>query len=941
MPRLILLVLLLALIPGGTRAADPPPTVEEERAALRLADPNLTIEPVATEPNVVSPVAMAWDGSGRLYVAEMSDYPNAATGGRIRLLEDRDADDRYEHATVFARGLPFPNGVLPWKGGLLVTAAPDLIFFEDTDNDGRADKRRVILTGFGEGNQQLRVNSPAWGLDGRLYLANGRSGGAVRRPEDAADKAVPIPQNDLRFDPKTGAVEAIAGFSQFGLAWDDWGDRFPSWNTTPVRHVVREVSASASPTVADILDLSDGGRVYSIAPSARRFNAESVSFFNATCGPTIERGALGDAYRGDVFFCEPLSSVVIHRKLEPAGPTYVARRAERGREFLASAHPWFRPVNLASGPDGAIYLADFCRAWVEHPAFVPEALRNTVDFREGHQHGRLWRIAPKGLAHRVEPWPAHADTKALVAILADPIGWRRDTARRLLIERRPPEAVGLLRSSVRESKDPRAVVQALWTLHGLDSLDPDSVRTALRSPAPRVREHGCRLADKDPHRRLPELAACADDPEPRVRMRAALALGRVDDDLARDALASIASRDAEDPWITSALLEGLTDRPKAFLDALATKHPDWLSSPTRNQASFLRRLASLASRETDRRSFLDRIAANPRTIASFALVAGLSSGESRPPARDDGAARSADFTATAEAARAVARDTARPEWARALALDMLVTSRNDGAGDALLDCLEPNAPIELQRTAARDLGTFADPTTLETVLGRWDRYSVATRRFLIGILVGRAATATRLLDAVERGTVSADEFDPATRDALRALFDPGLKARVEALLPVPTTAARDEVLRRYAPALTLSGDSARGRLLYERNCRQCHAYNAQGPKVGPDLLSVAGRPKDDLLVAILDPGREVSPDSISVVVATTRGQTLTGVLAEETPAAIRLRRSEGIEDMIPRGEIEAMKPTGKSLMPEGLETRLTPQDVADLIAFLRTPPTED
>src|SRR5207245_2601618 len=155
---------------------------------------------------------------------------------------------------------------------------------------------------------------------------------------------------------------------------------FPSWNTVPVRHVVledrvfaRDPRRAEARTVADILDPADGGRVYSLAPTPRTFNKESVTYFNASCGPTVYRGdRLGDAYQGHLVVCEPLTGVVHHRRLDPDGPTYVARRVESGKEFLASTHPWFRPVNLATGPDGALYLADFCRAWVEHPAFVPE-----------------------------------------------------------------------------------------------------------------------------------------------------------------------------------------------------------------------------------------------------------------------------------------------------------------------------------------------------------------------------------------------------------------------------------------------------------------------------------------------------------------------------------------------------------------------------------------
>src|SRR2546425_9135988 len=152
---MILGALLIALSGYGAESAKPLTPVQE-RASFHFADERLTMELVAAEPDVVSPVAIAFDAEGRLYVAEMLDYPNAQTSGQIRLLEDRDGDGRYETATVFADKLPFPNGVLPWKGGVLVTAAPDLWYLKGTNDDGRADERRVLFTGFGLGNQQLR-----------------------------------------------------------------------------------------------------------------------------------------------------------------------------------------------------------------------------------------------------------------------------------------------------------------------------------------------------------------------------------------------------------------------------------------------------------------------------------------------------------------------------------------------------------------------------------------------------------------------------------------------------------------------------------------------------------------------------------------------------------------------------------------------------------------
>ncbi len=385
---------LLPIIVGIALGAGPPSTgprsTQDEQAAFALADPALKIELIAAEPEVTSPVAIAWDEDGRLYVAEMIDYPVATAAGRIRRLEDRDGDGRYEHATIFAEGLPFPNGVLPCFGGLLVTAAPDIWFFRDRDGDGRAEEKSVVLTGFGEGNTQLRVNGLSFGLDNMIYAANGRSSGEIRSPNAPPARAASISVRDLRFrltapagvgKPEAANIEAIAGFSQFGLAHDDWGNRFPSWNTIPVRHVVLEQQTldrnpylAETSCIASILDMADGGRIFSISPAQARFNRESVAFFNASCGPLIERGGLlPGAYHGNAFVCEPLANLVHRRVLEPDDVTFVARRVEQGKEFLASSDPAFRPVNLATGPDGALYIVDMYRELVEHPQFVPES----------------------------------------------------------------------------------------------------------------------------------------------------------------------------------------------------------------------------------------------------------------------------------------------------------------------------------------------------------------------------------------------------------------------------------------------------------------------------------------------------------------------------------------------------------------------------------------
>lgn len=280
---------------------------------------------------------------------------------------------------------------------------------------------------------------------------------SARRP---AEKEVPLRRHDFRFRPDTGEVEVVSGFSQFGLPRDDWGRRFPSWNTIPIRHAVieervlsRNPYLAESSSVATILDPADGGRVFPISPAPTTYNRESTAYFNATCGPTIYRGnVLGDAYRGNAFVCESLTNLVQRRVLDDRGATFLARRAEPDREFLASTDPSFRPVNLTTGPDGALYVVDFYREMVEHPQFVPEELRKSIEFRRWNNRGRLWRIGNQDVKLAPCPPLGKASTAELVAALEEPNGWCRDTAQRLIVERHDKEAIPRCGSSPRPDR---------------------------------------------------------------------------------------------------------------------------------------------------------------------------------------------------------------------------------------------------------------------------------------------------------------------------------------------------------------------------------------------------------------------------------------------------------------------------------------------------------
>ncbi|HZT80062.1 MAG TPA: PVC-type heme-binding CxxCH protein, partial [Gemmataceae bacterium] len=367
---------------------------KEELATFHVPK-GFRVELVAAEPQVVDPVAMAFDEDGRIYVAEMRGYPNGGiaeghiTSGQVRLLEDRDGDGVYETATVFADGLRFPTGVMPWKGGLLVANAPDILFLEDTDGDGKADRTRRLYTGFGLQNIQQLINSLQWGLDNWVYGVAGNNGGMITSPE--APKMAPVALNGrgVRFHPEVpGLLEPTSGGGQYGLAPDDWQNWFTATNSQHLRHIVlpdhylrRNPSLAVSAVTLDIPDHGAACKVHRLSPfeawrverterrakgpDARRFPSTELvpgGYITSACSPVVYAADLFPAaYRGNTFVCDPANNLVHRDVLEAKGATFVAHRGDADSEFLASTDTWFRPVHLSIGPDGALYVLDFYR----------------------------------------------------------------------------------------------------------------------------------------------------------------------------------------------------------------------------------------------------------------------------------------------------------------------------------------------------------------------------------------------------------------------------------------------------------------------------------------------------------------------------------------------------------------------------------------------------
>ena len=933
------------------------------------------IELVAAEPVVLDPVAFDWDEKGRLWVIEMADYPlgmdgNGKAGGRVVRLEDTDNDGRYDKRHVIVSDLSYPTGILTWREGVIVSAAPDIFFISP---DGT---KKVLYTGFSTGNQQLRVNGLRWGMDGWVYCAAGAHHGGYNKGTQIECKLtgekIDLGSRDFRFKPDTGEFDPQSGPSQFGRARDDWGHWFGVQNSFPLWHyVLQDHYLRRNPHVIPPDPIHQlfprNPPVYPASSMEKRFHSfDQAGRFTSACGIEVYRDqVLFTDGQTHAFTCEPFHNVVQHIVLDDDGGSFkatvdvgaLAKARDVGTantpdsrslataptDFLASEDRWCRPVMIRTGPDGALWVADMYRYMIEHPQWLPQNGKDELlpHYREGDDKGRIWRVVKSShLAPRDEQTASKsgkASGKGNVPFIsterddyfASPNGWLRDKAQMMALWTKPSmDKLAPAFEVLSEKKHPAASAQAAWTLHHLGHIMPELVRPLLQSDNDEVIVQGLKIAETMPWSKNEEalllLVNGNKARHPRVWMQLALSAGQWSGDWPADIVGmTLDEAEPGSPIFGAALsscLPHLTRISEQFAAYDGKAAPGLVGTllrcalATKNDkaiAALVTRLEAHNGLE-ELLSVLDEKNLSLTDFAKQVTDAKARAAVEKMAAKLQQAAESLKTVPTMESLALLATDRGHRETVKAMLPELWARSSSEDVLRLVTKLQPKEGPAFL--------------------LARFDERTPALRSQIIETLLSNDDWTLALLKRPE-----AKACDVAMRARLLKHPSKQVAQAAEKAFAESANAGRADVLAKFKPALQLKGNVANGKAVFAQACMSCHKLEGVGLELGPDLRSVVQHDTDKLFNSILDPSAVIEPGFMAYHCALKSGEQLYGIIATETSSSLTMKLPGNVVRSVLRSDIAELKSMNLSLMPDGLEATLTPQSLADLIAYLKQP----
>ena len=807
-------------------------------------------------------------------------------------------------------------------------------------------------------------------------------------------QSVNIRGRDVRIQPDYGLIDTVSGQSQFGRCRDDWGNWFGGNNSRPMwhyalddRYIRRNPHAAAGDPRREIFDLPGASPVFPISKTLERFNDhDRANRFTSACSAMIYRDSLlGEEFAGDAFVCEPVHNLISRRIISEKDGVFTARRSanEKSSEFLASSDSWFRPVMIRTGPDGALWIADMYRFVIEHPEWIPPEWQNKLNLQAGNNMGRIFRnirdenTACCGVASAdpvgssTEAGGEHRDwfkkswsetaPQELIDRLSSPNGWWRDTAQRTLVHR---SAENFHRTTiaklVKESPLPATRLQALCTLAAVaEPVGFSSAETALNDAHPAVQRHAVRLLaaalgsteSGDESKRWQTATATIErlieikKADRALLIQFAYSLGQIDAKFSARLLAFMASQFPDDRELMAAVFSSLhASNIETALASFTTydkgAHPD-LTTRLIGQSVAFNRLETVAQQVALR--FINAQKGSPavafKPVTELLVEIRTNEGawtrlqKSKPWENHV----EPNLTKVKQRAFSVFDDASYDDSERIDAIQFLSAAGALATKslDWLIGSLNVQNSPTIQATIIDILGQSNNPQVPELLLSRWAMLTPTVRAQIIDTLLDRPSSATQLQDALAAGHPASNQLSAAQRERLVTHRDAQIRERAVIFFGVEASSDRQAIVDNFDPALSLSGDDARGRIVFEKRCSSCHRLRGIGKSIGADLTALKDRTGKALLTAILDPNRAVETKFLSYTAVTTAGKSVSGMLLSETGNSVMLVSVDGKEHVLLRKELDQLISSQRSLMPEGLEKDLSKQDIADVIAFVQ------
>jgi len=970
------------------RNGDTEPLSPAEAVRHFTAPDDLSVQLVLGDPDIAQPLFMSWDERGRLWVMEYRQYPDIAGlkmvsrdtflrsvydkippappnqdkgADRISVHEDTNGDGVYDKHKIFVDELNLATSFAIGRGGVYVTNPPYLLFYPDRNKDDIPDgDPEVLLEGFGIEDSHSVINSLRFGPDGWLYGAQGSTvTGVVKKPGTKDQPVRSLGQLIWRYHPERHIYEIFAegGGNTFGCEIDEKGRIFSGHNGGDTRgfHYVQ-------------------GGYYrkGFGKHGPLSNPYSFGFFENIKHHSVprfthnfiiyEENTLPQRFRGQLFGIEPLQGQVVLSNFKPYQSSFETEDIER---VLKTDDPWFRPVDIKAGPDGDIYIADMYEQRIDHSSHYAGRIDRT--------NGRIYKLTHKSGADKsgerqgVSPPSSSASTTDLIKLLDHPSKWHRQTAVRLLGDRKDPSIIPQLTAELATTTG-QSALERLWALKACGGLIDEAAIKLLRHNEPFVRAWTVRLVC-DPKTVSANVAAAiteaaSKEPYIDVRKQMACSARRLPPELALPIIRELLHFDEDATDIHQPLLIWWAIESQVGRTTLNNIMEQLLADPATWQrplvaehiAERLMKRCALAGTRDDLLSAATLLGSAPdrqstdRLLKGFEeafqgrSLAGIPDELISALAKSGGGSlalrfRQAQPEAVAEAVKTVRDTAAEPEIRRQL-IEICGQIHAADLLPVLLDLVKHEQNPSVLATTFTALQNYAAAEIAGYVTSRFAGLSEEPQLAAEALLVSRTVWSKQLLDAIDAGTISQEKI---SNSALRKMLmhgDDSINAAITKhwgeIATLSPAQAQAEIARLKTVLSAGSGNPRTGKQLFMQNCGRCHLLFDEGGRIGPDLTPFARTNLERMLISVVNPSLEIREGFENYVVVTIDGRVLNGFLADKDSQIVILRGVDGQNVIVKKDDIDEMHVVPQSVMPEGALKLLNEQQIRDLFAYIRS-----